>query len=243
MGVCTDRPPRTSVELAELLAGGTDADLLGVIGAERDRDRASAEAALAELQRRHVSYLYAVCRRICSVYLADPDQAEDLVNRTLWRAFHTAERFEPAKTKCDGDPVCLQRAVHCWLARKAWWLARDVMRQHARRPTVSLWEPETLDQFEHDGDGPPECSEEVANALNRLSARERHVVLATYFLGDCETGKPVPPDEPADAYLARRWGTTQANIRQIRSRALEKLRDMLTASAPRPTGTQVSHDP
>src|SRR5262245_10854560 len=136
MSIRPNRFPRISPELAKLLADETDTDLLRIIGAEREQDREWADAALTELYRRHVDFLYPVCRRICDEYLGDPSQADSLLNRTIWRVFRTAERFVPAKTRCNGDAVCLQHAVRCWMSRKARWLAKDIAERHAGRPSV-----------------------------------------------------------------------------------------------------------
>jgi RNA polymerase sigma factor (sigma-70 family) len=240
MSVRPNRFPRIPPDLAELLAGGTDADLLRIIGDERERNREWAEAALMELHRRHAKFLYPVCLRICEVFLADPNQVENLLSRTFWSVFRTAERFLPEKTNCNGDAACLHHAVRCWMARKARWLAKDIAERSAGRASVALCGPDSLDQLGQEDDdlSECECSEEMTAALNRLTPRERHIVLATYFFLDCETGNPVPPTEHVDVYLARRWGTTPPNVRQIRSRALAKLREMLTPVSTRPADTR-----
>jgi RNA polymerase sigma factor (sigma-70 family) len=237
MSIRPNRQPVVSPELAELLAGGSGADLLKIIGDERERNRQWAEAALTELYKRHVGVLYPLCRRICAVYLADESQAENLLNRTFWRVFRVAERFDPGRTRCGGDAACLDRSVRYWIVRQARWLAKDIIGRAVGR-AVEHDGQDALDQVGREDEEPPECSPEVTAAIDRLPGRERHVVLAYYFYTDCETDKPVPPDEAVDAYCARRWGTTAENVRKIRSRALAMLREWLTPAAPRPAATR-----
>jgi RNA polymerase sigma factor (sigma-70 family) len=240
MNIRPNRILRISPDLANLVAEGTDADLLQIIGAERERNREWAEAALMELHRRNVQFLYAVCLRICTLYLADENQVDNLLSRTFYRVFHTAERFVPDKTRCNGDAECLRCAARAWMARKARWLAKDIIERHSRQSLSPLSELDPPDTFGPVDDELPECSGKTAAAIDRLPARERHIVLASYFVQDCETGIPVPPNEHVhvDKYLARRWGTSEDNIRKIRSRALEKLREMLTPATVRPAKTR-----
>jgi DNA-directed RNA polymerase specialized sigma24 family protein len=225
-------------DLAALLADGDDADLLRVIAQERERNREWAEGALMELHRRHVKWLYRLCHRICAEFLADVSQTENLLNRTLWRVYQRAERFEPVLANCAGDPNRTAMAVRCWMIRQAKWLAKDVAESSAMRRQNEDGGSGLVEQIGCEDEEPPECSPEVRAAIDRLPARERHVVLAFYFFTDCESGKPVPPNENIDLYCARRWGTSPPNVRKIRSRALEMLREWIIPATSPATATR-----
>jgi RNA polymerase sigma factor (sigma-70 family) len=228
MNIRPNRVPVVPPDLAAILAAAGDAELLQIIGENRDSDRGWADAALMELHRRHVKFLYHVCRRICSVYLADESQTENLLNRAFWRVYRAAERFNPVRAGCVGDSVRVTKAVRSWMARQARWLAKDIAGSTAVRPPYEEGGSELVDQVGREDDERLECSDEVRAAIGRLPERDRHIVLAFFFLTDGDTGQPVPPDENIDAYCARRWGTTASNVRQIRSRALTSLGETLS---------------
>lgn len=231
MNIRPNRFPVVSADAAALVAGEHDAGLLRIIGEERRKDQELADAALAELYRRHVEFLYPLCCRVCSVYLSDSSQAENLLARTMWGVYKNAEKFDPARARCADDAACVSRAVRLWIARRARWLAKDIAQTAAASDRRVVREPELLDQVAEESDETVELDDEVVAALRRLPERERHVVLAHYLFTDSETGRLIPPEENIDAYCARRWGTTAANIRKIRSRALESLKEWLTPSA------------
>jgi DNA-directed RNA polymerase specialized sigma24 family protein len=228
MNIRPNRVPVVPPDLAALLAAADDAELLRIIGANRDSDRGWADAALMELHQRHVRFLYPVCRRICSVYLADESQTENLLNRTFWRVYRAAERFDPIRAGCLGDPERITRSVRSWIARQAHWLAKDIAGSTAVRRPCEEGGSELVDQVGQEDDELLECSDEVRAAIDRLPERDRHIVLASFFLTDGDTGRPVPPNENIDAYCAGRWGTTASNVRQIRGRALTSLREVLS---------------
>jgi len=232
MNLRPNRFPAITQEMAALMASGDDADLLRIIAEERDRNREWAEAALMELHGRHVRVLYAVCLRICSVYLADEGQTENLLYRTLWRVFRCAEKFSREKANCVGcDAVMVSRAVRCWMIRQSRWLAKDIANSTAMSRQGEGGSEEVEQVGIEDEDFTIECSDEVRAALNHLPERDRHILLAFYFFTDADTGRPLQPDENVDAFCARRWGTTKDNVRKIRSRALEAMQEWLAPVA------------
>lgn len=238
MSIRPNRFPVVSSEVAELVATEDDAGLLKLIAIERDRNREWADAALMELYLRHLRGLYPVCHRICSMYLADESQAENLLNRTFWRVFRRAEKFDPVRAGCAGDAERTSAAVRCWMVRQARWLAKDIAESTAVRRSDEDGGSEAVEQVGREDGELPECSPEVFAAINRLPERERHIVLAFYFFTDADTHGPVPPNENIDVYCARRWGTTPANVRKIRSRALDMLREWLPPPASRAAVTR-----
>lgn len=138
--------------------------------------------------------------------------AEDLTQRTFERAWGAWRRFDP------------QRApVRIWLLA----IARNVLADHYRGDVSSLHEP--LDQASEEelGVEQPEpdlgIDPALAEALASLSQRDREVV-ALRFGGDL-TGPEI----------ADLTGLTVANVQQIISRSLRRLRAALEAE-PRTAG-------
>ena len=223
-----NRSPVVSDEIAALVAEGDDADLLAVIAAERERDREWASAALMELYRRHVRPLYAICRRICSRYLGDDNVCADLLNRTMWKVYRVAERFDRAKAGCESDRDRTSAAVFAWMCQWAKWLAKDVLASAVGRDPQVTGGSEEVNLIGSVDEEPVECSDEVRQALELLPERDRHIVLAFFFATDGDSGGPVPPGENIDIYCARRWGITATYVRKIRERSLAQLREYLS---------------
>jgi RNA polymerase sigma factor (sigma-70 family) len=139
--------------------------------------------------------------------LHDRDLAEDLTQATFERALRAWSRFDP------------RRASECtWLLA----IARNLLIDHYRRDRSGLTEP--LDESLAPGVPGPEVrfsvSPELIAALATLSDRDREV-LALRFGGDL-TGPEI----------AAILDLSLANVQQIVSRSLRKLRQLLEADAP-----------
>ena len=206
----------------------TDADLL-VFMALADDDPAVARAAWDELYRRHVGYLYGVCLRAYGRLLGGPAGASDLVADTFQRAYEHAATFDDGGV---GDPERLRLRVRCWLGRIAERLAMTVLRGRSRLPTQLL----DLDQWQSvaGADLPPEPAperiERVRQAVGSLSEREQLVIRVTFhWYQPGREHQRLPNDVAAD--LAASLHTTPENLRQIRRRALRKIRAWLERHA------------
>jgi RNA polymerase sigma factor (sigma-70 family) len=137
--------------------------------------------------------------------LGDRDTAEDLTQATFERALRAWSRFDPRRA-----------SESTWLLA----IARNLLIDHYRRDKSSLTEP-IEDYMAPVMPGPEErltTSPELVSALTRLSDRDREV-LALRFGGDM-TG-------PEIAHLLN---LTLANVQQILSRSLRKLRGLLDES-------------
>ena len=136
--------------------------------------------------------------------LRDRDVAEDLTQVTFERALRAWSRFDPRRSS-EGT----------WLLA----IARNLLIDEQRRNRSSLFEP--LDErVSHAVEGPEERltgSPELMDALGRLGARDREV-LALRFGGDLSGPE-----------IAGVTDLTLANVQQILSRSLRKLRKMLEA--------------
>jgi RNA polymerase sigma factor (sigma-70 family) len=134
--------------------------------------------------------------------LGDRDTAEDLTQATFERALRAWSRFDPRRA-----------SETTWLLA----IARNLLIDYFRRDKSNLIEP-IEDHIGPVMPGPEEqltASPELVSALARLSERDREVV-ALRFGGDM-TGPEI----------AQLLNLTLANVQQILSRSLRKLRGML----------------
>ncbi|HET6866127.1 MAG TPA: sigma-70 family RNA polymerase sigma factor [Solirubrobacteraceae bacterium] len=133
------------------------------------------------------------------------DTAEDLTQATFERALRAWSRFDPRRA-----------SESTWLLT----IARNLLIDHYRRDRSNLTEPIDED-LAPVMPGPEEqltASPELVSALARLSERDREV-LALRFGGDM-TGPEI----------ARLLNLSLANVQQILSRSLRKLRGLLDES-------------
>jgi RNA polymerase sigma-70 factor (ECF subfamily) len=128
--------------------------------------------------------------------------AEDLTQATFERALRAWSRFDPGRG-----------SDRTWLFA----IARNALIDYQRRSRVERFEP--LEQTpEATTPGPEERiggSSELVEALGQLPERDREVIALRY--GGDLTGREV----------AALLGLTLANVQQVLSRSLRKLRDLL----------------
>jgi RNA polymerase sigma factor (sigma-70 family) len=206
------------------LSGENDADLMAYMGMASD-DPAGARDAWAEFYRRHAGYLYAVCMRAFASLLGGEPGVCDLVADTFKRAYDHAAGFDAEGIR-DRDQ--LRRRARAWLGRIAQRLVQDILRRQARLETTHL-EPDEWQQVPE----PPAAAEPnadridlVREALSQLSEKEQIVIRTTFqWYQPSRANQRLPNDVAAD--LAETLGTTPENLRQIRRRALAKIRAFL----------------
>lgn len=199
----------------------SDAELLSCIALREDAG--AARHAQATFYARHARYFYAVVRRQHPQLLALASMsAEDLMQETFHRAFERAHTFRPDDT-ADVDRA--RRRTRAWLGRIAHNLLADAVR-HLREVSASPY----LERLSCDGidaESPPSPQLEAVRAgLDRLSERERDVLRVTALYQRVGGSHGRLPNA-VSAELAARWGTTNENIRAIRSRALKKLEHLV----------------
>ena len=134
--------------------------------------------------------------------LGQRDAAGDLTQATFERALRAWSRFDPRRA-----------SESTWLLA----IARNLLIDHYRRDRSSLTEPidEELAPVVPGPADPVEASPELLTALASLSERDREVI-ALRFGGDM-TGPEI----------ARLLNLSLANVQQILSRSLRKLRCLL----------------
>jgi RNA polymerase sigma-70 factor (ECF subfamily) len=121
------------------------------------------EAAFGALYDRFARPLYALGLR----WLQDVEDAEELVNDTLVRAWQHASRFDPARGRSSS-----------WIFGICRHLATDRLRARGRRPVSSPDDaPEPVGQLDIDSLAD---AWEVASALERLPPVQREVLVLAY---------------------------------------------------------------
>lgn len=217
-----------------------DAELLLFMSMEND-DPAAAREAWAEFYERHAEYLQAVCWRAYADFLNGEAGVGDLVAETFRRAFERAATFSCEES---ADPDAIRRRVRAWLARIAERLCKDMLRRRGRLGLFPL-DQDALEQIPEPAAEPvvPGTDlERVQVALNQLSEREQLVIRVTFQWYQPGREHQRLPNDVVDE-LANALGTTPENLRQIRRRALERIRRALKTplhrEVPVPTGDEI----
>ncbi len=171
------------------------------------------------MKRRQTEFARVYEEHVFSVYgfvayrLRDRDAAEDLTQATFERALQAWSRFDPRRA-----------SERTWLLTIARNLLIDEHRKHQSERLEPLEETHvaTVPGPEHRLEG----SSELVNALWRLSGRDREV-LALRYGGDLSGPE-----------TAEMLGLTLANVQQIASRSLRKLRELLEDDYSVPTASR-----
>lgn len=197
-----------------------DEDLLGWM-AMRQEAPEEARAACEEFFQRHLDYLEGVVGRAHRSDLGDAG-VEDIVMETFRRVLEYASTYTP----CGAMGVTGRRHnVLAWLGAIAKNVANDYFRDaNTRLLHFDDWddlEPSITSTEPH---APSEEERLIESALATLTERERTVLRVTMqFYDPTVLHQRLPNGVAAD--LANVFNTTPVNIRQIRKRALDKVRD------------------
>jgi len=207
----------------------SDEDLL-VYMTMRGEKRVVADAAFTEFYNRHVAYLYGICRRTYRCLLGEAGVV-DLVQGVFLRVYDRADTYD--RNFASGQAASSQR-VRAWMGM----IAANIFRSSLRhQPPLKL--ADDLDKKEQaamfqpspDCDGLPSPRLiAFCEALDTLSEKERDVLIvwAEYYRFGNKYQR-LPDD--ISASLAGKWNTTSENVRQIRKRAIDKLRKHVEACA------------
>jgi len=209
-------------------AGESDADLL-VYMTLADDDPPAARAAWEAFYRRHVEYVYGVCVRAYGKILGGEAGVCDLVADTFKRAYEHAETFEAGGIT---DPERMRLRTRAWLGRIAERLVQTRLRGRKRLPTrtleLGLWQEIGERPIRTQADN--ERVERVREAILALSEKEQVVIRTTFHWYEPGAEHQRLPNDVAGE-LARTLQTTPENLRQIRRRALAKIKKTLVEHA------------
>lgn len=202
----------------------TDFELIRRMAGE-DVDPACAREAWGVFYLRHRDNLFSICMWHYE-YLLGAEGVKDLVQDALMRAYDRASTFNHAEI-CDGDGQ--QRKCRRWLARIAENLVRDT---YKNQPKVTLADDGSLDDIaavageSSGGNGIPDSKRLslLKAAFDSLSETEQTVLRTTMFWWQPDQQHQRMPNRAMEQ-LSRQIGKSPDNIRQIRLRALRKLKD------------------
>ncbi len=217
------------------LARASDGDLLALMGRKENPDLA--RAAWGDFYSRHIKFLYGVCFRAYGQRLG-AHGVEDLVADTFRRVYtHGAPTYQ--SDVLESSEVQLRR-VQGWLTTIAERLACDILAGSNLERTH--FEQEEWQNVPEKADEPvSEITADVRRVMQSiLTEREADVLWTTLHWRD-PTKEHQKLPEAVLSNLAKRWKTTPDNIRQIRSRALRKLKDPLESVVARPSNERKDH--
>jgi RNA polymerase sigma-70 factor (ECF subfamily) len=195
--------PRLSMELAEQTAGeDRNQQQAGLLAAMARGEKAALSALYDQLS----GPLYSLAYRM----LADPTEAQDLIQDIFLQAWRTAGSYDPGRG-----------SVFSWLATLVRNRAIDRIRMRQRRAELlSQAAPDLQPASGEDSSGSlwrHEKAEAVRSALAGLAADQQQAIELAYFSGLTQQEIAARLDEPL--------GTIKARIR----RGLLKLKDLLPA--------------
>lgn len=226
----SDQGERILPELAKVqetdetdLSEESDADLLTLIS-WRQEDGDAARAAWREFYSRYFKLLAHICMNRFAAQIGEQD-VNDLVTDTFLRVFDGgADTF---KTR-ENDPQKLRHHIGAWLGQIALNIFRVRLRGEKRLPTV---QPEDLD-FPVDTPTPlsderaAQC-ERLREVLQNLQPRERDILLARFANYHRSGGKQQFEPHVLER-LAKDWGITKDNVRQVYSRTMRNVKEQLS---------------
>lgn len=188
-------------------------DLMRVVRDNKDSDREVAWDAFGKIYQKYKSLLWT----LCSYYCGDGVNA-DLVYEATWEKIWNSPKYDYKQYK---------GSFKVWLAKMAKWAwldvrAKSVLGTDAEIPDIPV-EPKDLELVEEHV--PLNVNEILLEeALRQLSDKE-YDILMTYLEYDTDQKKHIP--DSVLAVLLTKYQTTPANLRQIKCRALKKVKDYI----------------
>jgi len=186
-------------------------ELMRVIRENIDSDRQKAMKAFGKIYEKYSEVLWTICLNVCG-----DNAVADKVFGETWKKILNHPNYNYTKKK-----VTITTWISC-IAHNAWL---DILKKELPMSDY------TIDDYLESEIGIEEEDIELSfnahlieGALAELSDKERDI-LKTYILYDTDKKRHVP-DEMLDE-LKERYQTTSTNLRQIKKRALDKVRDYI----------------
>jgi RNA polymerase sigma factor (sigma-70 family) len=188
----------------------SDEDLLFMISLKNESGK-EAEEAFRIFYNRHKQFLWNLCYKVCR----NEDLAKDVMQNT-WIAIHKyCHTYDAQRSK-----------VTTWMSK----IARNEMCDLFKSETKNIPLNEDIYSISDDNAEDTEFTTPekkiLEEALNTLSERDKDI-LRTYM--QYSEGNKHLPDEITNE-LCRRYSTTSANLRQIKKRSLEKVKNYMTSN-------------
>ena len=215
----------------ERAAEVSDEDLL-IQMALKDSEPQEAQAAWAQFHKRHHSYLRKHAYKVLDGFLgsrydgsAKIEMASELATDVLMRAYLRAETFD---LKGGRGPTEVRRQVRAWLGKIAQNIVCDWLTGRCHETADASIHELPEDEQPNNNPEHPEFLRCVAEALDQLPEKERRVILAYMSFFDPATGRGRLSND-ASADLMAELGMTTFSLRQMRHRALKRLKEIIKA--------------
>jgi RNA polymerase sigma factor (sigma-70 family) len=182
-----------------------------------------------QFYHKYKGYVYKVTLHSCIGYHDSQQFAIDITQQTFINALKKIKDFDLSKEKNQDKH---QYLIKAWLGRIA---LNCFKKEYAKRKDVIYLddlttqpEDEKFDLFESlYGDETIEVSNEFRTklnaAMNLLTKEQKHILLV-HADEECLNNSLHLSDEAME-YLCKTYNTSSANIRQIKKRALDKIKD------------------
>ncbi|MFK7777059.1 MAG: sigma-70 family RNA polymerase sigma factor [Gimesia sp.] len=222
-----------SKELQREITDADDEDLFLYIAV--DQYAPEGKWALEELWKRHGTWLFDKCLKICNIYNQGNAIAADLASAAFTKAIDRAETYKPTENANDEKNI---RRTRKWLGTIAQHLLIDGFRNPNRSVSASPVDFDiALDQFstqdfvewfiqQNDVRHSANISDVIGKAFEKLSNREQRVIIETIMQRDKSPSQNYVL-RGASIKLANELGISPDSVRQIRKRALSKIKDAL----------------
>jgi DNA-directed RNA polymerase specialized sigma24 family protein len=202
-------------------------ELLLIIS-DKEKDLEQSNKAFSTLYYRYSIFLNsAVINQLKSKGIYDKTFVDTIASNVFVEVFSNPLNFSYNEKDHQTEDI----AFKAWICRIARFEFADILRESIKFNKMNLLSRDGIlqDQTENFTDDMDIISNNrklLDKSLECLSDREKHVLLACYDY--YEDGKNTP-SEVLDM-LCQYWGTTRDNVRQIRKRALDKVKAYLNNS-------------
>lgn len=188
-------------------------DLMRIIRESKKVDEVKAKEAFGALYYSFKDILWSLCVSVCG------DTADaDLVYQATWRKIYKNPSYDDTSHDVSFETWMSRIAKNAWL---------DIRRKQVlidREPEKGFEIMETDDSFDREEREPTLDEKLLMEALAQLTEKEFDI-MRTYIEYDTDAKKHVP-DEILKG-LQTKYHTTATNLRQIKSRALKKVKSYI----------------
>lgn len=188
-------------------------ELMRTIRENKNSDREKALDAFGRIYQKYKDNLWRLCKKVCS-----DDGNADLVYEITWKKIWKSPIYDYKKY---GVSFIVWMSV---IARRAWLdiKVKTILGCDAELPEIAV----APDEFDYVETNEPVNINEtlLEDALHQLSDKEYDILL-TYIEYDTDQNKHVP-SHIIEALLTK-YQTTSVNLRKIKSRALQKVKEYI----------------